>query len=396
MSRAVTFTHSSPTDTQCSLSYCHERISNAPSRHFLPAQDHHTFSSIIFLPSSIMPGKQLSDVEKSRILTLVEEKVSLRKIASRTGRHFATIKRLNAAARSAPDCEIPLRKHGSGRPRKTSADTDELLRKEVLKNPKITAGQLKKMHPQLLRDVSQRTIQHRLTKQLKMPTRVPAKKPLLTPAMMKKRLAFARQYEAWTEDDWKKVMWSDESTFRCFTERQGRVRRPVGASRYEEQYLKKTVRHPPSLMVWGCYSGERGWGALHILPHNVTMNSNIYIEVLRNHMLPSFNKHKCTVFMHDSAPPHRAKKVFDFLRESNVQVLDWPSNSPDLNPIENCWSNMKRKMENYDTSSLPRLEEALHEMWTHDLDWSYFKKLSSSMPRRLQEVIKAKGGVIKY
>ena len=130
------------------------------------------------------------------------------------------------------------------------------------------------------------------------------------------------------------------------------------------------------------------------MPKNVTVNSSIYIEVLRNHMLTSFNEHNA-LFSCMTGPAHKAKKVSYFLPENNVQVLDWPGNSPDLNPIENCWSFIKRKLQNCETS-VPRLGEALQKMWENDLDREHFKKLSASIPKQLQMVIKAKCGVIKY
>ena len=48
--------------------------------------------------------------------------------------------------------------------------------------------------------------------------------------------------------------------------------------------------------------------------------------------------------MHDSAPCHKAKKVTRFLDRQEINVLQWPENSPDLNPIENCWQKMKKTM----------------------------------------------------
>lgn len=141
----------------------------------------------------------------------------------------------------------------------------------------------------LLRDVSQWHIQHCLAINLKLSSCLPAKKHLT-----KNRLAFVWRYETWTEDDLKKVMWNNESTYRCITEHQGRVRRPLGASRYKEYLTVKTVKQPPSLMVLGCCSGEYECGALHILSKNVTVNSDIYVKVLCNHMLAYIYEHRCT------------------------------------------------------------------------------------------------------
>ena len=206
-----------------------------------------------------MPGKFLSDVEKAQILTMMKENVPFVEIARRTQRGLATI-RLKSAALAQPCRTIPKNKPITGRPRKTSKATDTLMRRELLKNPRLTASELKKAHPSLLGEVSLRTIQDRLLKDLKMPSRSPAKKPLLSNAMKKARLEFARQYKDWTPEDWSTVMWSDESTFRCITGRQGRIRRPVGSDRYDPRFTEKSVKHPDSVMIWGCFSGLGGRG----------------------------------------------------------------------------------------------------------------------------------------
>lgn len=100
--------------------------------------------------------------------------------------------------------------------------------------------------------------------------------------------------------------------------------------------------------------------------------------------------------MHDTAPVHRAKKVSEFLPETNVQVLECLGNFPVLNSIENCWSYMKRKLKNFETISVPLLTEAMRKTWKDDLNVNYFKKLSASLPKRIKMVIKAKAGVTKY
>ena len=59
-------------------------------------------------------------------------------------------------------------------------------------------------------------------------------------------------------------------------------------------------------------------------------------------MLNFFRIRGSEVFMHDSAPCHKAKKVTRFLEQKQTNVLKWPGNSPGLNPIENCWQKMKK------------------------------------------------------
>ena len=55
-------------------------------------------------------------------------------------------------------------------------------------------------------------------------------------------------------------------------------------------------------------------------------------------------QHPADIFMHDNAPCHRASRVSRFCWEENIQVLDWPGNSPDINPMETAWFYLKRKI----------------------------------------------------
>lgn len=342
-----------------------------------------------------MVSKVTTNQEKARILALHEEKVSIVEICRRTGRSKSTILRLISAARNLSPGEIPVHKPLPGQPRKTSKATDHLLKRAVLKNPRITAVELKSMYPSLLGKMSLRGIRNRLQKDFGLRCRQAALKPLLTKTMLKKRLAFAKKYITWTPEQWNDVMWSDESTFRVLTSHRVQVRRPSG-TRYDSAYTVKTVKHSPSVMVWGCFSGKAGRGGLFFLPRNVTMNGERYMSVLDDHLLSFYEIHGTSIFMQDGAPCHTSKKVLAFLKSKKVKVLEWPGNSPDLNPIENAWKIMKNKVKNGAVTSIPTLIEKIKDVWLHDISHEYLRTLAESMPRRLAAVIKAKGDMSKY
>ena len=85
------------------------------------------------------------------------------------------------------------------------------------------------------------------------------------------------------------------------------------------------------------------------------------------------------------------------LNQQEFQVMDWPGNSPDLNPIENVWAEMKRKLKkDHMITSLPLLIRAIKMMWVRDLPPKYFKKLAESMPRRLQKCLANNGHASGY
>jgi len=106
--------------------------------------------------------------------------------------------------------------------------------------------------------------------------------------------------------------------------------------------------------------------------------------------------HDTTIFMHDGAPCHRSKIVKKFLGENRVKTLDWPGNSPDLNPIENLWAKMKDLVAEKQPSSGKALINTIKEVWVKEISTDYCSSLIASMPRRLQAVIKAHGGHTKY
>ena len=159
-----------------------------------------------------MGRKKLSEIEKAQALTKIKMSVPVTKVAADLNVSRQTVYTLLKVTKGLPEGTVPKRKIGSGRKRKTTARTDHLLRREVLLRTSITPASLKKKHPKLLEGVSIRTIQHRLKNDLDLPCKRAAKKPLLTEKMRKKRLTFAKNYQHWTPQQRRKVMFSDEST----------------------------------------------------------------------------------------------------------------------------------------------------------------------------------------
>lgn len=150
-------------------------------------------------------------------------------------------------------------------------------------------------------------------------------------------------------------------------------------------------------MVWSVISSE-GTGRLYIVEG--TMRQDQYIRVLQAKLLPQVQEwfpNGDFIFMQDSAPCHKAKSVSKFLNENKVKLLDWPGNSPDLNPIENLWEVMKREIAKENITTKQRLIERLTQVWHEtEIVQENAKKCIDSMPRRIQAVIRAKGGVTKY
>ncbi len=106
-----------------------------------------------------------------------------------------------------------------------------------------------------------------------------------------------------------------------------------GAEANSPSCLKSSVKFPHSVMVWDAMSSA-GVGPLCFLKTNVT--APVYQEMLEHFMLPSADqlfKDADFIFQQDLAPAHTAKSTKSWLNDNGVSVLDWPANSPDLNPI---------------------------------------------------------------
>ena len=120
-------------------------------------------------------------------------------------------------------------------------------------------------------------------------------------------------------------------------------------------------------------------------------------EVIREHLVPFMKSHGTKVFMQDGAPCHRVRPVKDIIRDNGWTMIDWPGNSPDLNPIENLRNFMKDKLEELYLTNLPDLKREILRYWVMVLnDTDYCQKAVASMPRRLQAVIDAGGSHTKY
>ena len=172
------------------------------------------------------------------------------------------------------------------------------------------------------------------------------------------------------------------------------VRRPPNI-RFHPKYILPTVRHTMSLMVWGCMSFN-GRRAMHLLEKETTMNSFRYLSVLQDKILTLMSVHGTNIFMQDSAPYHKAKIVTEWLADSKIQALDWPGNSPDLNPIENLCRILKQKVSLKKFNNFRGLQNATIQAWATEITKNLCEKIVSSMPSRIKSVLKSNGGHCKY
>ena len=325
------------------------------------------------------------------MIVLREQGLTERAIAARLSVSQTSVHK--CIARYAATGQYSARKR-STRPRVTTKQTDSMILRLAKSTPTITAAAIASQLPPD-NSPSIRTIQRRLSKDFKLKSYRSARKPLLSAKNKSDRLTFCRKYLDWTKDDWHKVMFSDESTVSQYYNYNCRVRRPVG-QRYNARYTICSVKHPKTVMFWGSISAK-GCGALWLMPAGTTINSNIYLEILKDKLPLWMRRHQCTVFQQDGAPCHKARIVKQWLASENITLLDpWPGLSPDLNPIEQCWVMVKKKVNELKPTSQQDLIDKLQLVWVQQVTPEYCLSLVESMPSRIRAVLEAKGSTTKY
>ncbi len=282
--------------------------------------------------------------------------------------------------------------------RKITGELKAKIKEKLDTNPWLTPYGLQSEIPALCH-VTKRAIRNVISKELKIPSCVAAKKPFLTEHQKARRLAWALKHRHWGRKKWARVMWSDETHIEQWTggQTQRRVRRSSSVSRYHPNFVARTVKFPPKLMVWAAFGNSR-LGKLHFVPQNAKMNAVMYREVLRRHLKSSLKMTGCSVFMQDGAPCHTARSIKEWLAASKVPVLDWPGQSCDSNPIENLWRFLK--MEVYKLGAAKNLDDLTKKI---KIAWkklaknkAYLMSLTYSMTNRIEAVIAASGDVTKY
>ena len=123
------------------------------------------------------------------------------------------------------------------------------------------------------------------------------------------------------------------------------------------------------------------------------MNADEYVSILEDNLLPSMEESGFSVedviFQQDDDPKHTSNKATKWFEDNDINVLDWAPQSPDINPIEHLWQHIKWQLGEYST-----MPKGVWEIWERVAEVS--QNLIESMPRRLEAVIKAKGGHTKY
>ena len=284
------------------------------------------------------------------------------------------------------------RKNGSGR--KTLL-TDRDVR-VLVRNVKASPYTPLTKHAQVLASVtgvpvSRKTISLRL-KDNGLSSCSAARTLLLSKTNTNKRLIWAQAHD-WSTEEWGRVAYSDESRFSQFSDGNVRVIRPKGA-RYDPKYTVPTVKQCSSVMVWGCF-WRGGVGPLFILTE--IMDQDVYVNTLSKCFFSWKKSIRAShnvdlLLLGDNARPHKGGYATWWKRMTGIETVDWPAQSPDLNPIENLWGIIKRRLQErgHIFSNMNMLVETLREEW-NKIEPDLCRRLSDGMIDRVRKTVDNKG-----
>ncbi|GBM97259.1 Transposable element Tcb1 transposase [Araneus ventricosus] len=195
---------------------------------------------------------------------------------------------------------------------------------------------------------------------------------------------------------WNSVLFVDESKYNVFGSDGKQMVRRKPNSELEMKILTPSVKHGGgSQMVLGCMSAV-GVGNLHFI--DGMMDKYMCLDILKQNLKQSAEK--MGILPHyklyqDNDPKHNAHICRLWALYHCPQVIKIAAQSPDLNPIENIWDHLNNRIRKFKIYSKNELREKLMSEWD-EIEGNVCANLLKSMHKRLNEIIKCKGGPALY
>lgn len=224
-------------------------------------------------------------------------------------------------------------------------------------------------------------------------------KPLLTPLHMEKRTRWAEDHKHWVFDSWRWVDWTDEAKIYLGGFGEVWITR-TAEEKYHTSCLVPKFRQKAGLMIHGSISGHSK-GPLTIFDVNEKISAQIYsarvLPGIHDHIRTMEQElgHRKGILMEDNASIHTAKYTRAWHAYYGFNKMEWPANSPDLNPIENVWRILKYRVGRRFPQTVDELRQYVTEEWDKLSPQDYLKYIEE-MPERCKAVIAAKGGHTKW
>lgn len=223
-------------------------------------------------------------------------------------------------------------------------------------------------------------------------------RPALNARQRRSRLAWALAHRHWKVCHWGRVIFSDEKIFKSRNDMpRGKVTRKRG-DRLKKDCILRTMKGGPQVHAWGCI-GWRGVGPIRKVNGRLNAakyQTDIIFDVENIGRRLALKRYRRFVFQQDKAPPHRARSTLNLLAQKGVEVLDWPGNSPVVNPLEHAWAYVSKLLSK---NPPPRNEleywESIKRAWG-SIPLKVVRSLISSLPRRVQAIVSSRGDYTRY
>ncbi|KAG2464610.1 TCB1 transposase, partial [Polypterus senegalus] len=344
-----------------------------------------------------MQSKELSMQVKEAILKLQKQKKPIRETATILRVAKSTvwyILRKKASTDELSNAKRP------GRPWNTTVVDDRRIISMVKRNPFTTANQVNNTLQWVGVSISKSTIKRRLHER-KYRGCTARCKPLISLKNRKARLDFAKEHLKKPAQFWKNILRTDETKINLKqNDGKKKVWRRRGTAHYPKHTTSSVKHAKASVMAWACMAA--GTGTLGFID-DVTqdrrsrMNSEVFRDILSAQI--QLNAVKligwCFMTQMDNDPKHTAKATQEFIKAKKCKILEWPSQSPDLNPIEHAFHLLKTKLQTERPTNKQQLKAAAVKAW-QSIKKEETQHLVMSMSSRLQAVIASKGFSSKY
>lgn len=340
---------------------------------------------------------RLSNQNRAIAIGLLEANFPVKQVARRMGVSPNAIRKLRQKFQQTGEVKDRAR---IGRPKVTTPGQDRLITNLTLRRRICTAREIRdQLHAAAgagARRISEQTVRNRLHGAGLYARRL-VKKAVLLLRHKQTRLEWARNHERWTRQQWANVMFTDEMRA-CLRHIDGRKR---VWRRRDEQHSECCVQPVTafgggSVMVWAGISARIKTA---LIPINGNLTANRYVtQIIEPHLLPyAAAMGNGFLLMDDNARPHRGRIVNEFLTNNGIQRIQWPSNSPDLNPIEHIWDQLKRAVYSRvtDDTILGDMHRLLQQEWMA-IPQRRITRLINTMRDRCRNVIQRHGGYTRY